>query len=137
MSKNGQTMPPASDPKKARKVKRELKRLLDLFNGVEKGRKDFIQRQLEQLAWLNISINDLQEKIDSFGTLVTYDNGGGQSGVKPNPDLKTLIDYQKLANTIVRTLNSVIPIKETGYSKSALKDFLWGMNEEESQEQRQ
>ena len=133
-TENGQTMPPASDPKKARKVKRELKRLSDLFKGVEEGRKDFIQRQLEQLAWLNISIIDLQVKIDRFGTLVMYDNGGGQSGVKPNPDLKTLIDYQKLANTIVRTLNSVIPIKETGYSKSALKDFLLGMNEEESQE---
>ena len=109
----------------------------DLFNGVEEGRKDFIQRQLEQLAWLNISIIDLQEKIDRFGTLVMYDNGGGQSGVKPNPDLKTLIDYQKLANTIVRTLNSVIPIKETGYSRDALTEFLLEMNEEESQEQRQ
>ena len=96
--------------KKARKVTRELKRLSDLFKGVEENQKDFIQRQLEQLAWLNISIIDLQEKIDRFGTLVMYDNGGGQSGVKPNPDLKTLIDYQKLANTIVRTLNCVIPI---------------------------
>ncbi len=134
MSKNGQTMPPASDPKKARKVRRELKRLSDLFKGVEENRKDFIKRQLEQLAWLNISIIDLQEKIDRFGTLVMYDNGGGQSGVKPNPDLKTLIDYQKLANTIVRTLNSVIPIKKTGYSKDGLRAFLLGMNEEESQE---
>ena len=101
---------------------------------MEENRKDFIQRQLEQLAWLNISIIDLQEKIDRFGTLVMYDNGGGQSGVKPNPDLKTLIDYQKLANTIVRTLNSVIPIKETGYSKDGLREFLLGMNGEEEHE---
>lgn len=113
MSKNGSITQPA-DANKTERVSIELKRLSDLFEGVKENRKDFIQRQLEQLAWLNISIVDLQEKIDRFGTLVMYDNGGGQSGVKPNPDLKTLIDYQKLANTIVRTLNNIIPIKETG-----------------------
>lgn len=131
MSKNGQTMPPQTDPAKMDRVSKELKRLADLFVGVEENRKDFIQRQLEQLAWLNISIVDLQERIDRFGTLVMYDNGGGQSGVKPNPDLKTLIDYQKLANTIVRTLNSVIPIKETGIScGDKLKQFLFDVESE-------
>ena len=102
----------------------ELKRLSDLFEGIEENRKDFVQRQLEQLAWLNVSIIELQQRIDRFGTLVTYDNGGGQSGVKPNPDLKTMIEYQKLTNTIVRTLNSVIPIKETGGPGSKLGQFL-------------
>ena len=123
MSRNGNITQPA-DANKTERVSIELKRLSDLFEGVEESRKDFIRRQLEQLAWLNISIADLQERVDRFGTLVMYDNGGGQSGVKPNPDLKTLIDYQKLANTIVRTLNSVIPIKETGIPGSKLADFL-------------
>lgn len=124
MSKSGQNMLQMNDTDKAARVSIELKRLSDLFEGVEENRKDFIRKQLEQLAWLNISIADLQERIDRFGTLVMYDNGGGQSGVKPNPDLKTLIDYQKLANTIVRTLNSVIPIKEAGRpGDSKLFDF--------------
>ncbi len=125
MSKNGNTMPPGTDPNKARKIKKELRRLETLFEGIEENRRDFIQRQLEQLAWLNISIIELQGKVDRFGTLVQYDNGGGQSGVSPNPDLKTLIAYQKQATTIVRTLNSIIPIKETGYpSNSKLMQFM-------------
>lgn len=112
------------DPNKNRRVKKELRRLSDLFDGIEENRKDFVQRQLEQLAWLNISIIELQGRIDRFGTLVQYDNGGGQAGVKANPDLKTLIDYQKLANTIVNTLNKVIPIKEAGGPGEKLSEFL-------------
>lgn len=103
-----------TDPGKAAKVEQERARLMKLFAGKYPNKLDFIRDAVQQLAWLNISIMELQGKIDRFGTLVTYDNGGGQSGVKPNPDLKTLIDYQKLANTITRTLNTVIPIKETG-----------------------
>ena len=116
--------PPPPDPEKAKRVSTELKRLSSLFKGVEKHRKDFIRRNLEQLAWLNISIIDLQRKIDSDGTQVEYNNGGGQSGMKTNPDLKTLVDYQKLATAIVRTLNSLIPIKEANTSEKKLMKFL-------------
>lgn len=123
MSKNGNTMPPlATDPGKAERVNTELRRLEDLFLEVDENKRDFVQRQIEQLAWLNVSILDLQAKIDQFGTLVMYDNGGGQSGIRTNPDLKTLVDYQKLANTIVRTLNSVVPVKEITAS-TKLKEF--------------
>ncbi len=120
-------MPPVTDLSKTRKIKKELRRLETLFEGVEENRRDFIQRQLEQLAWLNISIIELQSKVDRFGTLVQYDNGGGQSGVRPNPDLKTLIDYQKQATAIVRTLNTIIPIKETARPQTnSLSQFrLW------------
>ena len=116
-------MPPlATDPGKAERVNTELRRLEDLFLEVDENKRDFVQRQIEQLAWLNVSILDLQAKIDQFGTLVMYDNGGGQSGIRTNPDLKTLVDYQKLANTIVRTLNSVVPVKEITAS-TKLKEF--------------
>ena len=118
-------MPPAMDPNKAERVKDELQRLSDLFKDIDENKRNFVQRQIEQLAWLNISIMDLQARIDQFGTLVAYDNGGGQSGVRANPDLKTLNDYQKLATAITRTLNSVVPVKEISKrTGNKLSDFL-------------
>ena len=80
-----------------------------------------MQRHIEQLAWYYVSIADLQAKVDQWGTLVSYDNGGGQTGIKPNPDVKTLLDYQKCCNTIIRTLIPLVPDKRVG---SKLADFM-------------
>ena len=123
MSKRG-TQPSQSQLKEPR-IKAELDRLNDLFSssqGIDQNKLDFIQRQIEQLAWYNVSIADLQKKIDHWGTLITYDNGGGQSGVKTNPDLKTLIDYQKAATAIVKTLMPFVPVKSNRH-KSELDQF--------------
>ncbi|MBR0266460.1 MAG: hypothetical protein IJQ71_03385 [Clostridia bacterium] len=91
-----------------------MERLEEIFREVDENKRDFVQRQIQQLAWLNVSIADLQLKVDQWGTLVSYDNGGGQSGIKPNPDVKTLLDYQKSCNTIVRTLITLVPDKYSG-----------------------
>ena len=91
MSRNGNTTPPVPlDPEKAKRVKAEYKRLSDLFTGIDENKRDFVQQQIKQLAWLNISIRDLQDRIDQFGTLVQYDHGGGQSGVTTNPEVKIM-----------------------------------------------
>lgn len=104
----------AQDPDKISRVQTELEHLSELFRDVDENKRDFVQRHIEQLAWYNVSIIDLQAKVDQWGTLIKYDNGGGQSGVKPNPDVKTLMDYQKCCNTIMRTLISIVPNKDTG-----------------------
>lgn len=133
MSRNGQpaAAPIMTDPEKAARVQAELEHLEEIFQGIDENKRDFVQRHIEQLAWYNISIADLQAKVDKFGTLVMYDNGGGQSGVKPNPDVKTLLDYQKTTNTIVRTLISLVPQKKTG---SKLDIFF---DDEETEEEKE
>ena len=85
---------------------------------------DFIRDQVQQLAWLNVSIAELQEKINQFGTLVAYDNGGGQSGIRTNPDVKTLTDYQKLANSITKNLLPLIPKQSRSSFAAALGEML-------------
>ena len=94
---------------KKKKVQKELDHLEVIFNGISGNKRDFVQRCIEQLAWYYVSIADLQTNVDKYGTKVSYDNGGGQSGLKTNPDIKTLMEYQKVCNTIVRTLISLVP----------------------------
>lgn len=121
MSRNGQTAAVllTQEPEKLERVQRELEHLEEIFRDVNENKRDFVQRQIQQLAWLNVSIADLQAKVDQWGTLVSYDNGGGQSGIKPNPDVKTLLDYQKSCNTIVRILIPLVPDKLIGTGKLA------------------
>lgn len=122
------------DPQKRQRIKKELDHLAEIFREVDENKHDFVRRHIEQLAWYNVSIADLQAKVDQFGTLVMYDNGGGQSGVKPNPDVKTLLDYQKCCNTIVRTLIPLVPGKS---SQGSLDSFRLELDDETPEERKE
>lgn len=74
------------------------------------------KQQIINLAWYNVSIEELKENIDTYGTMVQYDNGGGQKGIKENPDVKTLIAYQKHANYITQQLLNLLPKKNADAS---------------------
>ncbi len=133
MSKNGQpvAVPIMTDPEKTERVQAELEHLEEIFQGIDENKRDFVQRHIEQLAWYNISIADLQAKVDKWGTLISYNNGGNQTGLRSNPDLRTLLDFQKTTNTIVRTLISLVPEKRTG----SKLDFFF--DDEETEEEKE
>ena len=105
---------------KEESIENEVSRLMQLFDGADLNKLDFVREQVKQLAFFNVSIVDLQANLNKWGTLVSYDNGGGQSGVKPNPDVKTIIDYTKQSNSIVRVL---LPLVPPNYAGSKLSDF--------------
>ena len=109
-----------AEPNKAERVRQELNRLSELFKGISEGKRDFVKYHIEQLAWYTVSVADLQAEIDRAGTSIGYDNGGGQKGVRVNPDIKTLMDYQKNINTITRTL---IPLVPESFRIGKLDDF--------------
>ena len=108
------------DDKKSR-ILEEKCRLLDIFKDIDENMKNFVEKQIINLAWYTVSIEDLQESIDKNGTVVEYNNGGGQSGLKDNPDVKTLIAYQKHVNTIVNQLVSLVPPSQ---AKSKLMELM-------------
>ena len=105
---------------KQKQIDREKKRLLKIFKDIDKNKLEFVMHQIDNLAWLNISIIELKEKVDKNGTTSTYNNGGGQSGVRDNPDVKTLIAYQKNVTSITKQLLDLVPPK----TKSKLQEFL-------------
>ena len=106
---------------KNEKILQEKERLLKIFEDIDENKKKFVLHQIDSLAWLNVSIAELQDEIDATGTTVTYDNGGGQTGIKDNPNIKTLIAYQKNAIAITKQLTDLVP-KAT--KKSKLEAFM-------------
>lgn len=123
-----------ADPGKERRVKKERARLMALFAGVDENKTDFIKNHVQQLAWLNVSILELQTQIDAAGAVIPYDNGGGQRGSQANPACKLLIEYEKLSNTIFRALLPVVPEKS---AQDKLFDFLEDEEYQKAEEQRQ
>lgn len=120
--KTAAPVPLIMDPDKAQRVEAERARLMELFAGADENRLDFIRDAVQQLAWLGLTILELQEDIDQRGPVVPYQNGQNQTGLQANPACKTLKDFQTLYNTQFRALLPVVPEKQTGSGK--LADFL-------------
>ena len=102
-------------------VAKEKERLLKIFSNIDENKLDFVEHQIDNLAWLNVSVSELKPKIDKFGTMVKYNNGGGQGGVRDNPDVKTLIAYQKNITAITKQLLDLVPASS---KNSKLQEFL-------------
>lgn len=108
-----------------RRITTENKRLLALFAGVDENKLDFVREQIRQLSWYNIRIQELHKAIEETGTKESYQNGREQSGNHANPDLKTLIDLQKLTNAIVKVLLPLVPEKyKDGNLSACLRDSI-------------
>lgn len=105
-----------------KKIKEEKERLQAIFSDIDPNKREFVLRQINTLAWLNISIDQLKKDIEKVGTMVRYDNGGGQSGLKENPDVKTFLSYQKNVNAITNQLIDLVPATARASKLQALMD---------------
>ena len=112
---------PIEKEKKQKAVEAEKNRLLEIFKDIDENKLEFVTHQIDDLAWLNVSVDELKAKVDKYGTIVKYNNGGGQNGVRDNPDVKTIIAYQKNIASITRQLLDLVPNSKR---KSKLEDFI-------------
>lgn len=104
-----------------REIEKEKRRLMKIFKDIDKNKKDFVKHQIENLAYDNILINQLKENINRCGTIVSYNNGGGQCGVRDNPDVKTMIALQKNVSAITKQLVELVPPSQ---KKSKLDELM-------------
>lgn len=106
---------------KKKQVESEAARLHELFSGNSESERTYIEKQVNQLAWYNVSIADLQRDIDRAGTMVEYVIGASLTGMRRNPDIDTLVQYQKLATGIAKNLAKFLNSNEPVSSK--LEEF--------------
>ncbi len=90
-------------------IKKEKNKLKKIFKEIDENKLKFVMTLIDRLAWLNVSVKELEDNIDKNGTTIPYDNGGGQSGIKDNPDVKTLIQYTRNITTITKQLVDLVP----------------------------
>lgn len=117
-----------------RRVTAEIKRLQAIFDGVDENKVNFVREHISQLAWYNVQIRDLQKAIETAGTKEHYQHGKGQSGNMVNPDLRAMIELQKLTNAIVKVLLPLVPEKS---AQDKLFDFVEDEEYQKAEEQRQ
>ena len=108
--------------KREEKINLEKEKLMTVFKEIDANKLEFVSNQIDDLAWLIVSCDELKEKINNTGTVIKYDNGGGQSGFKSNPDVRTLMSYQKSKMAITKQLIELVPVNK----KAKLQEFMNG-----------
>lgn len=106
---------------KEKAIKKEKNKLKKIFKDIDENKLKFCMTLIDRLAWLNVNVKELEDKIDLDGTTIPYDNGGGQSGIKDNPDVKTLIQYTRNITTITKQLVDLVPASK---KKSKLEQLM-------------
>lgn len=105
------------DLSKDEKISKEEKRLKRIFKNLDKNKRDTVQPLIKTAAFLAVSLDELQEIINSEGYTVEYQNGANQKGTKQSDAVKTHIAMTKNYSTVVKQLLELVPAEQRKESK--------------------
>lgn len=89
------------------RYKKELKRINKLLSeaGVSDEKKKLIQPVIENTAWMKVKLDDARIEVNNSQIVITYDNGGGQKGIRENPLYK---GYESLWKSYMQGMQKII-----------------------------
>lgn len=75
--------------------------------GVKEKRVDALNTVIENVAWMEIKLEDARAAIKTSSVAIAYDNGGGQKGVRENPLFK---GYESLFKSYMAGLTKILDL---------------------------
>ncbi len=117
-------MAKSKDSPKVKKIKKETKKLKQIFESSKINGLELANEFIENLAFLKISCIELQDIINSEGYTEHYQNGANQSGTKTRSEVET---YNKFFNNYMKAIKILmdkIPVEERKEASDKLMDFL-------------
>ncbi|MBO7430389.1 MAG: hypothetical protein J6U56_05185 [Spirochaetia bacterium] len=89
---------------KAKKEERRIKGLLS-GSGVSATKMKLLEPIILNTAWMKAKLDDARDAIKSSNIVITYDNGGGQKGLRENPLFK---GYENLWRSYMAGMNRIM-----------------------------
>ena len=114
-------MPVSKDMSKEGRIKREYNKLRLTFRDLDENMKKTVDSLMKNAAFMAVTLEDIQNEINSTGVISEYDNGGGQKGFKQSDAVKTHISMTKNHAAIIKQLSDLVP--PVRKKKSALQEL--------------
>lgn len=90
-----------TDLSKEKRISKEVARLKKLFKNIPKDTTNAVLALIKNAAFMTVTLEDLQEKINQQGPVSEYQNGENQWGTKKSPEVE-------IYNTMIKNLSTVI-----------------------------
>jgi hypothetical protein len=96
---------------KDKRIKKEINRLKKLYNEMPANTMGKVISLIKNAAFMTITLEDLQESINSEGAVSEYKNGENQFGTKKSPEIEIYNTMIKNHAGIIRQLTDLMPEK--------------------------
>ena len=72
------------------RAEEEQNRIIELLNevGISAKKMKLLEPIVLNTAWMKVKLDDAREAIKNSNIVISYDNGGGQKGIRENPLFK-------------------------------------------------
>jgi hypothetical protein len=91
------------------RAEEEQNRIIELLNevGISAKKMKLLEPIVLNTAWMKVKLDDAREAIKNSNIVISYDNGGGQKGIRENPLFK---GYEGLFKTYMSGLKQILDV---------------------------
>lgn len=117
---------------KQKRIRKEVSRLKKIFKDIDLNKKNLVISTINDIAFMNITMEDLRESIIENGTTIEYQNGKDQWGEKQSPDAQTYLQLSQKSTQAMKILLDCLPKTppKTGADEDGFEGFVWGRDDE-------
>lgn len=94
---------------KEKKIRRETKRLKDIFRDLEPNKLKAVDTLIDRAAFITVSLQDLEAELNANSWTETYTNGRNQEGIKKSAACEAYNSLTKNLTTIMKQLVDLVP----------------------------
>lgn len=94
---------------KETKIKKETKRLMEVFKDLEPNKLKTVDALIARAAYITVTLQELEEQLNAEGWVEEYNNGRLQSGMKKSAKAEVHISLTKNLNAIMKQLLDLVP----------------------------
>ena len=94
---------------KEKRIEAELNRLTVLFQEIDANQRSIVSPLIQNAAFEKVTLEDLQEQINTEGVTEIYTNGANQQGVKQSAALQSYVSLMKTYAAVIKTLAQLVP----------------------------
>lgn len=97
------------EEEKEKRIKQEKDKIKRQFSKIDKKKKNLVQRLIENASFMAVTLEDLQNEINTNGCISEYKNGENQWGTKKSPEIEIYNTMVKNYAAIIRQLTDLLP----------------------------
>jgi len=89
------------------RAEEEQNRIIELLNevGISSKKMKLLEPIVLNTAWMKVKLDDAREAIKNSNIVISYDNGGGQKGIRENPLFK---GYESLWKAYMQGMSKIV-----------------------------
>lgn len=107
--------------KKNANMEKEKQKMNKIFAKIDKNKKTIVEKLIDNVAFMSITLDELKEDIKIYGVKETYMNGSNQFGFKESIESKT---YNAMLKNYMNAIKQLIDLLPDEEKKNAGEDLL-------------